>query len=86
MADLDQQVDLIFDDLLQGRKTVEGLVAQRELYEGKSPMLTNAISECAESGAIGEVLATLYMSICIVLSIVGEALEQKEAVEASLIR
>jgi hypothetical protein len=79
MLDSERQVDLILDDLLQGRKTVEGLIAQKALYEGKSPMLTNLISECAESGAIGEALLTLYMSIGIVLHCMGDALERKEA-------
>jgi len=75
---LDEQVDLIFDDLLQGRKTVESLFAQKALYEGKNMMLTNAISEHADSSAIGEALATLYLSICIVLHCIGKSLERKE--------
>lgn len=75
MLDLEQQVDLILDDLLHGRKTVEGLIAQKSLYEGKNTMLTNVISEGTESGAIGEALACLYMGICIVLHIVEKVLD-----------
>lgn len=64
---LDEQIDLILDDLRQGRKTIEDLVAQKRLYEGGNAMLTSLISEYSDPSPVADAFVILYTSICIVL-------------------
>jgi hypothetical protein len=64
---LDAQIDLILDDLKQGRKTIDDLVAQKKLYEGGNAWLTSLVSEDSEPSPIADAIAHLYGSICIVL-------------------
>jgi hypothetical protein len=66
MMNKQKQIDLILSDVACGRKTIESLVAQKALYEGKSRILTEAIT-IHRSNPIGNALYVYYISI-------GEAL------------
>lgn len=63
---VDAQIDLILDDLIQGRKTIDGLVAQKKLYEGGNALITSLVHEHSDH-PIGQAFILLYESICIVL-------------------
>jgi hypothetical protein len=63
---LEVQVDLILDDLVQGRKTIDDLVAQKALYEGGNALLTSLVHEHGDQ-SIADAFILLYISIGIVL-------------------
>ena len=68
---LDAQIDLILEDLSQGRKTIDDLVAQKALYEGGNALITSLVHEHS-SHPIGEAFIVLYESICLVLYLLSE--------------
>ena len=69
---IDAQIDLLLDDLKQGRKTIDDLVAQKALYESGNAMLTFLVSEECDPGPIKDAFCILYSSICIVLRMLLE--------------
>jgi hypothetical protein len=68
---IDAQINLILDDLSQGRKTIDDLVAQKALYEGGNVILTCLVHEHSDH-PIGEAFILLYESICIVLHMLSQ--------------
>jgi len=68
---LDAQIDLILDDLKQGRKTRDDLVAQKKLYEGGNAWLTSLVHEHGDH-PIGEAFILHNPCICIVLHMLSQ--------------